>query len=134
MCAGILSEEGWTVQSLESRKDPKEGSMAFFNATMGLRTEGDDVVLDTKPEHQVTTDLIHFAVLTTVCEVAAAKAAGVAVVPAQISVNLIRPAKPGRIVGRGRVIKVGKRLAVVEGEASQEGEVVAKATVTFAVL
>jgi uncharacterized protein (TIGR00369 family) len=108
--------------------------MANFNTALGIRAEGDGVVLDATADHQVAPGVIHFAVLTTLCEVAAAKAAGVAVVPAQVSVNLLSPAKPGRLVGRGRVVKVGKRLAVAEGEVLQEEKVVAKATVTFAVM
>ena len=108
--------------------------MANFNTALGIRAEGDGVVLDATAEHQVAPGIIHFAVLTTLCEVAAAKAVGIAVVPAQVSVNLLSPAKPGRLIGRGKVVKVGKRLAVAEGEAVQDDKVVARATVTFAVM
>ena len=114
--------------------------MTFFNQSLGIRggDDGASVVLDAGPEHLVAPDTVHFAVLATLAEVAAAGAAGnqgtVPVVPAAVSVQLIARARPGRLVGRGRLLRRGKRLAFAEGEVSQEGEVVAKATVTFAVL
>jgi acyl-coenzyme A thioesterase PaaI-like protein len=39
-----------------------------------------------------------------------------------------------RLVGRGRLLRKGKRLAVAEGEVLQDGRLVAKATVQFAIL
>ncbi|HXO18609.1 MAG TPA: acyl-CoA thioesterase domain-containing protein [Thermoanaerobaculia bacterium] len=109
--------------------------MTFFNSHLGLQAgEDGSVVLDTRPEHQVAPETIHFAVLTTLAEVAAAQAVGVSVVPAAITVNLMARARPGRLVGRGRLLRRGKRLAVAEGEVLQGDELVAKATVTFAVL
>jgi len=104
-----------------------------FNTHLGFTLEGDDVVLDTKPEHQVVPGVIHFAVLTTLAEVSAAHACGIGVVPASLTVNLMSAAKPGRLVGRGKVLKVGKRLATAEGEVTQDGKLVAKAVVSFAV-
>ncbi len=105
-----------------------------FNRTLGLRREGDEVVLDTKPEHEVIPGVIHFAVLTTMCEVAAAGAVDASVVPASLTVNLLERAAPGKLVARGKVIRKGKRLAVAEGEVYAGGTLVAKAVVTFAVL
>lgn len=106
-----------------------------FNAELGLRA-GDDggVVLDTRPEHEVMPGTVHFAVLATLAEVAAAGSVGRGVVPAQVSLNLLRRARPGRLEGRGRLIKDGRRLAVAEGEVRQDGELVAQATVTFALV
>ena len=46
--------------------------MPDFNSELGLRREGEAIVLDTRPEHQVAPGLIHFAVLATLGEVAAA--------------------------------------------------------------
>ena len=106
-----------------------------FNHELGLRPGDDDtVVLDTRPEHEVMPGTVHFAVLATVAEVAAAPAVGASVVPAQVSLNLLRRAEPGRLVGRGRLVKGGRRLAVAEGEVHRGDKLVAKATVTFAVL
>jgi acyl-CoA thioesterase len=106
-----------------------------FNQQLGLRPVDDGgVALETRPEHEVMPGTIHFAVLATLAEVAAAEAVGRPVVPAQVSLNLLRRARPGRLHGRGRVVKDGRRLAVAEGEVRQDGELVARATVTFAVV
>ena len=107
-----------------------------FNDRLGLR-RGDDgrVILDPRPEHQVAPGTIHFAVLTTLAEVSAAGSVGAAVVPASVSVQLMRRATPdSRLEGRGKLLRRGRRLAVAEGEVTQDGRLVAKATVTFAVL
>jgi acyl-coenzyme A thioesterase PaaI-like protein len=56
------------------------------------------------------------------------------VVPTSIALSLISRARPGRLEGRGRLLKRGRRLAFAEGEVLQEGELVAKANVTFALV
>ena len=106
-----------------------------FNTALGLRP-GDEpgtLVLDPRPEHQVAPDVIHFAVLTTVAEIAAA-AVGAPVVPATLTVHLLSRARLAPLVGKGRVLRKGKRLAVAEGEVTQHGELVAKAIVQFALV
>jgi acyl-coenzyme A thioesterase PaaI-like protein len=110
--------------------------MENFNAHLGLTVaeDGASVVLDTRPEHQVAPEVIHFAVLTTLAEVSAAQAAALPVVPAAVSVNLLARARPGRLVGKGRVLRRGRTLVVAEGEVFQNEVLVAKATVTFAVV
>lgn len=112
--------------------------MPSFNAHLGLRAgDGDDadsIVLDTRDEHQIVPGTIHFAVLTTLAEVAAAQATGASVVPASVHVQLLSRAEPGRLVAKGRLLRRGRRLAVAEGEVTQNGKLVAKASVQFAVL
>ena len=107
---------------------------ATFNQALGLRpgAEPDTVLFDPRPEHQVVPGVIHFAVLTTLAEVAAARAVGAAVVPASITVHLLSAAGLAPLVGRGRVLRRGKRMAVAEGEVTQDERLVAKATVQFA--
>lgn len=108
-----------------------------FNDRLGLRRsdDGDRIVLDPGPEHQIAPGTIHFAVLTTIAEVSAAGSVGAPVVPASVNVQLMRRATPeSRLEGKGILLRRGRRLAVAEGEVSQEGRLVAKATVTFAVL
>ena len=110
--------------------------MRSFNDRLGL-TRGEDgrsVVLDAGSEHQIAPDTIHFAVLATIAEVAAAQSVAAAVVPAAVQLQLLRRARPGRLVGRGRTLKRGRRLATAEGEVFQDEKLVAKATVTFALL
>ena len=107
--------------------------MAGFNESLGLEPQTDGTVaLETRPEHEVIPGTIHFAVMTTLAEVAAARAVGQPVVPTAVHVQLMRRARPGRLVGTGRALKVGRRLAFAEGEVTQEGQVVVKAAVTFA--
>lgn len=106
-----------------------------FNRDLGLEAGPDGgVVLEAGERHQVAPGTVHFAVLATLAEVSAAQAVGRSVVPANVSLSLMRRARPGRLEGRGKVLKAGKRLAVAEGEVRQDGELVAKATVTFAIL
>ncbi|HSK79725.1 MAG TPA: PaaI family thioesterase, partial [Thermoanaerobaculia bacterium] len=108
---------------------------ANFNDALGMRP-GDEpgtILLDPRPEHQVAPGVIHFAVLTTLAEVSAANAVGAPVVPASVTVHLLSRAGLAPLVGRGKVLRRGKRLAVAEGEVTQDGELVAKATVQFAV-
>jgi len=108
-----------------------------FNDHLGLRhsDDGEGVVLDPRPEHQILPGTIHFAVLTTIAEVAAAGSVGASVVPASVHVDLLRRAVADRrLEGRGTLLRRGRRLAVAEGEVVQGNRLVAKATVTFAVL
>jgi len=107
---------------------------ATFNQALGLHP-GDEpgtVLFDPRPEHQVVPAVIHFAVLTTVAEVAAARAVGAPVVPASVAVHLLSAAGLAPLVGRGRLLRQGQRMAVAEGEVTQDGRLVAKATVQFA--
>jgi len=109
--------------------------MAGFNEALGLCAGKDGaVVLDTRPEHEVAPGTVHFAVLATLAEVAAAGATGVSVVPASVHLSLMRRAVPGRLEGRGQVLKRGRTLLVAEGEVRQDCDLVAKATITFAVV
>lgn len=113
--------------------DPPPGN---FNQELGFvrLDDGRSIALDTRPEHQVAPGTIHFAVLATLAEVSAAAAAEAAVVPASVTLNLLRRARPGRLVARGSLLRRGRRLAVAEGEVFQDNRLVAKATVNFAVL
>lgn len=106
-----------------------------FNEEMGMRvgSDGASIELEPRAAHAAAPGAVHFAVLATLAEVAAAHAAAVPVVPTHVSVQLLRRASPAAtLTGRGRVLKAGRMLIFAEGEVSQGGELVAKATVTFA--
>jgi len=107
-----------------------------FNSWLGMKLLDDGTVeLEAKaPEHQIGHGMVHVAVLTTMGEVAAAHAADAAVVPSAVTANFLRPAKIGRLTARGRVLTKGKRLCTAEGEVFSGDALVAKVTVTFAVL
>jgi uncharacterized protein (TIGR00369 family) len=110
--------------------------MSDFNSHLGLEIGASEgtIALQTRDEHLVAPDTIHFAVLTTMAEVAAAGAVGAPVVPASVNVNLLARAQAGRLEAKGLLVKRGRRLAVAEGEVRQGDRLVAKATVTFAVI
>jgi acyl-coenzyme A thioesterase PaaI-like protein len=118
------------------RVQEEETDMPNFNTQLGLRP-GDEpgtVLLDPRPEHQVAPDVVHFAVLTTLAEVSAASVVEASVVPSTVTVHLLARARLAPLVGRGRLLRKGKRVAVAEGEVTQDGQLVAKATVQFALL
>jgi uncharacterized protein (TIGR00369 family) len=110
-----------------------------FNRHLGMRAveaapgEPRAIDLDPKPEHEVGAGTVHFAVLATLAEVAAAEAAGPGIVPTQISIQLLRRAASDRpLRAQGRVLKSGRALVFAEGDVVQDGTLVAKAAVTFA--
>jgi acyl-coenzyme A thioesterase PaaI-like protein len=89
-----------------------------FNSALGLRPgdESDTLVLDPGPEHQVAPDVVHFAVPTALAEISAARAVGASVVPTTVTVHLLSRARLAPLVGKARVLRKGKRVAVAEGE------------------
>jgi acyl-coenzyme A thioesterase PaaI-like protein len=107
-----------------------------FNSNLGLvlGTDGCSVVLEAGDEHLVAPGTVHFAVLATLAEVSAAQTIEASVVPASLQLQLMRRAAPGRLVGRGKLLKRGRRLATAEGEVYQNERLVAKASVTFALI
>jgi len=108
--------------------------MSDFNTTLGFQLVDDALHLDTRPEHEVGPGLIHFAVLTTLAEVSAARAVAAPVVPTSITVHLLRRAEAGQLVAKGIVVKRGRTLTIAEGEVFQNDRLVAKATVQFAMM
>ncbi len=53
----------------------------------------------------------------------------------ELQVHFIRPAKPGRLFGRGRVVSRGGSIAFLAGELSDDdGELIATATATARVI
>ena len=48
--------------------------------------------------------------------------------------SLLSRAGLAPLVGHGRLLRKGKRMAVAEGEVTQDGLLVAKATVQFAIV
>jgi hypothetical protein len=75
-----------------------------FNATLGVRPgdEPGSLVLDPRPEHEIAPDVVHFAVLTALGEISAARAVEAPVVPATVTVHLLSRARRAPLVGKGR--------------------------------
>jgi len=106
-----------------------------LNHRLGFRPgpEPGTILLDPGSEHEVTPGTVHFAVLATLGEVAAAAAVAAPVVPAQLSVQLLRRARSGTTLeAAGSVSKAGRALVFAEGAVRQEGELVARVSVVFA--
>ena len=110
--------------------------MASFGSWLGF-TRGagaHEIVLETRAEHEVVPGTIHFAVLTTLGEVAAAEAVDAAVVPAALSAQLVARARPGTLTATGTLLRRGSRLAFARGEVVDDGKLVAAVDVTFALV
>ena len=113
-----------------------------FREHVALQVEPQDdgtsaVVVDAGEEHLNPRGSVHGGVLATIIDVAmgtaVATTGGEAPVTVSLSVTYLEPGRPGRLEGRARVRKRGKRLVVVEAEVVQDGDVVADALGTFAV-
>ena len=65
------------------------------------------------------------------CSVHSTLAPGKAYTTLELKVNFLRPARPGRLVGTGRVVHKGGTIAFLAGElADESGQVLATATAT----
>jgi acyl-coenzyme A thioesterase PaaI-like protein len=53
--------------------------------------------------------------------------------PATVTVHLLSRATLAPLLARGTLLRRGRKLAVAEGEVTQGGKLVAKATVQFAI-
>jgi len=95
------------------------------------------VVVDTEDHHLNAHGSVHGGVLATMLDAAmgtAVTATGRELpVTVSLTVTYLEPGRPGRLEATARVRKAGKRLLVVEGEVTQDGDVVADALATFSV-
>lgn len=106
----------------------------YLDHTLRMRRGPDGVELDPKDCMGSGDGYIHFSVVTTVGEEAAWQCLGDDhAVPAQVTVNLLRPASvhDGMITGIGQVLRIGKGVMVSEATVCQNMKLIAKVTVTF---
>jgi len=97
---------------------------------------------DVRSEHFNPNGVLHGGVVMALLDTAMGQAVAAVVAPegafnasAQMNVHFLEPIRAGRITARAEVRKCGKRLAVVEAEATDEhGAVLAVATATHAIL
>ncbi len=110
--------------------------MSGFNRWLGFEAGANEheIMLATRAEHEVVPGTIHFAVLTTLGEVAAAASVEVAVVPVAVHTQLLTRAAPGTLTARGTLLRRGGRLAFARGEIEQNGKLIAVVEVTFALV
>jgi uncharacterized protein (TIGR00369 family) len=96
--------------------------------------------LEATEQHLNPAGTVHGGVLATLVDTAMGQAVrsrtGEDDVPAtsQLTVTYLRPGRPGRLVATGRVSKQGEHLTVCEADVEQDGDTLAHAVATFAVL
>ncbi len=109
---------------------------------MKPRVEGDKVVVELSlngEKHLQALGLVHGGVIASVLDSAIGLNVNMELakfkktaVTAQLNVHYLRPVKEGKIVGSGKILHMGSRVAVGYGEVRNEkGELVATGTATF---
>ena len=110
--------------------------MTVEDADDGAATLGFEV----RDEHLNPAGTLHGGVVATLVDTVMGQAVrtttGDGEVPAtsQLTVTYLRPGKPGALVVTGRVRTRGAHLTVCEADVEQDGEAVAHAVATFALL
>jgi uncharacterized protein (TIGR00369 family) len=108
--------------------------VAFTDAVDGAAR----LELDADERHLNPAGTVHGGVLATLLDTAMGQAVRSTRddVPAtsQLTVTFLRPGRPGRLVITGRVGKQGQHLVVCDGDVEQDGQAVASAVATFAIV
>lgn len=108
-----------------------------FREHAALQVDGGMVVVDADEQHLNPHGTVHGGLLATMLDVAmgeaVAEAGGERPVTVSLTVTYLAPGGPGRLEATAEVRKRGKRLLVVQGEVTQDGEVLADALGTFSV-
>ena len=108
-----------------------------FREHASLQVDGSTVVVDAADEHLNPHGSVHGGLLATMLDVAmgeaVAEAGGDRPVTVALTVTYLEPGRAGRLEATARVRKRGKRLLIVEGEVTQDGDVLADALGTFSV-
>ena len=116
-----------------------------FAGRIGARVEDADdggarIAFEVREEHLNPAGTLHGGVVATLVDTAMGQAVrtttGEGEVPAtsQLTVTYLRPGGPGALLVTGRVRTRGKHLTVCEADVEQDGEAVAHAVATFALL
>lgn len=115
-----------------------------FAETLGLEfgesgTDGESVVrLDAGDRHLNVGGIVHGGVVATLLDTAMGRVVrdvtGSSTATTQLTVTYLDPAKPGLLEARAWIGKRGSSLSIVEAEVTQDGETVAHALATFALL
>ena len=123
----------------------ENGDVGGFAGGLGARLEDSDdggatLSFEVRDEHLNPAGTLHGGVVATLVDTAMGQAVrtttGEGEVPAtsQLTVTYLRPGQPGALVVTGRVRTRGKHLTVCEADVEQDGEAVAHAVATFALL
>jgi uncharacterized protein (TIGR00369 family) len=116
------------------------GVLGFVPRTTGDGESTWEYTVD--PAHYNPNGVLHGGVIMALLDTAMGHAVAAVVAPqgrfnaaAQLNINFLSPVSSGVLRARARVKKMGKRLAVVEADATDdEGRVVAIATATHSLL
>jgi uncharacterized protein (TIGR00369 family) len=100
-----------------------------------------EIAMDVEPHHLNLQGLVHGGVIATLLDSAAGMSVRTRIsedrrhVTAQLNVNYLTPALPGRLVARGTAVRVGVSIAYAESQVVDDrGRVVAKATAVISVM
>jgi uncharacterized protein (TIGR00369 family) len=100
-----------------------------------------EIEMQAEPHHLNLQGLVHGGVIATLLDSAAGMSVKTRIgedrrhVTAQLNVNYLSPAQPGRLVARGTAVRVGVSIAFAEAEVTDErGRVVARATSVISVM
>jgi uncharacterized protein (TIGR00369 family) len=98
-----------------------------------------EIALDAAPHHRNLQGLLHGGMIATLADTAAGIAVRTRLEPGRshvtvsLTVQYLRPGAPGRLVGRGRALRVGRSLAHATAEVvDAEGRLLATASATIA--
>jgi len=104
------------------------------------RPGGADVAFEAGPEHVNLQGLVHGGMLATLADTAMGLAVRTMLEPGrrhvtvQLGIEFLSPGREGRIVARGRIVKVGRQLGFAEADVVDEhGRVLARARSTLSV-
>lgn len=98
------------------------------------------VAMDLEERHVNLQGFVHGGMLAILADTACGMSIRSAIEPgrlhvtADLDIHFLAPAKPGRVLGRGRAVKVGRSLAFAEASIEDEGgRLLAKAQSRFSV-
>ena len=98
-----------------------------------------EIALDAAPHHLNLPGVLHGGMIATLADTAAGLAVRTELTPGRthvttsLTVQYLRPGAPGRIVGRGRVLRIGRTLAHAAADVVvADGRLLATASATIA--
>lgn len=135
-----MDESGNLLQDLRDRLSASEfhtwAGMEVVEATAGEVT----VAMDVLDRHLNLQGLVHGGMLAILADAACGLSIRSAMEPGRLhittdlDIHYLAPAKPGRLLGRGKAIKVGRTLAFAEASVEDaEGKLLARAQSRFSV-
>ncbi|MBI3648745.1 MAG: PaaI family thioesterase [Actinobacteria bacterium] len=115
---------------------------AWIGFSLVSAAEGEvEVAMQVEPRHLNLQGLAHGGIIATLADTAAGLAVRTELGPgrrhvtAQLNVDYLAPARAGRIVARGRTVKIGTTVAFAEAEVTDErGRVLARTSSVHSVM